>query len=131
LVLTCMISNRKSMFNKLRAKFAYKPDPQELQFINIIDDLLKHPKTTVVMTPLTDKYFVINESKHYYIKMQSPTIQFTNSKFSFAKTLNFKACDIILSKIHDMIEKDRQKIDDKIFTNETQMLNSVIDNLKK
>ena len=126
-----MISKRKSMFKKLRAKFAYKPDPQELQFINIVDDLLKHPKTTVVMTPLTDKYFVINEAKHYYIKMQSPTIQFTNSKFSFAKTLNFKACDIILSKIHAVIEKDRQKIEDKIFTNETQMLNSVIDNLKK
>ena len=50
------------MFKKLRAKFAYKPDLQETQFINIVDDLLKHPKTTVVMTPLTNKYFVINEA---------------------------------------------------------------------
>ena len=119
------------MFKKLRAKFAYKPDLQETQFINIVDDLLKHPKTTVVMTPLTNKYFVINESKHYYIKLQSPCIQFTNSKFSFAKSLNFKACDIITKMIHDVIEKDRQQIEDRIFTNEMSLLDSVIVNLKK
>ena len=121
----------KKLRTKIKAKFAYKPDARETQFINIVDSLLKDAKTTVVMTPLTDKYFVINESKHYYIKMQSPNIQFTNSKFSFAKTLNFKACDIILNKIHDVIEKDRQKIEDRIFTNETEMLDSVINNLKK
>jgi hypothetical protein len=126
-----MITKTRAMFKKLRAKFAYKPDLQETQFINIVDDLLKHPKTTVVMTPLTNKYFVINEAKHYYIKLQSPCIQFTNSKFSFAKSLNFKACDIITSKIHDVIEKDRQKIEDRIFTNEMTLLDSVIINLKK
>jgi len=119
------------MFKKLRAKFAYKPDAQECQFINIVEDLLQHPKTSIVMTPLSNKYFVINESKHYYIKMQSPMIQLTNSEFSFAKSLNFNACDIILNKLHTAIEKDRQKFEDRIFTNETEMLNRVIDNLKK
>jgi CYTH domain-containing protein len=119
------------MFKRLRKKFAYKPDFQETQFINIVDTLLKHPKTSVVMTPLSNKYFVINESKHYYIKLQSPNIQFTNSKFSFAKSLNFKACDIITKMIHDVIEKDRQQIEDRIFTNEKCMLDSVISNLNK
>ena len=41
--------------------FKYTPTTQEQQFIDIVDKLLQHPKTSIKMTPLTDKYFLINE----------------------------------------------------------------------
>ena len=50
----------KVMFKKL---FQYTPTAQEQQFIDIIAKLLDHPKTSLKMTPLTDKYFLINEQK--------------------------------------------------------------------
>jgi hypothetical protein len=35
------------------------------------------------MTPLTDKYFIINEQKHYYIMLKEDGIQITNLSFHF------------------------------------------------
>jgi len=109
--------------------FKYTPTPQEQQFVNIVDKLLAHPKTSLRMTPLTDKYFLINEQKHYYVLLKENGIQITNSKFSFAKSLHPKAYDIIISMIHDNMEKSRQTLEDKLFKNETDTLDAVLNSL--
>ena len=109
--------------------FKYTPTPHEQQFIDIVNKLLQHPKTTLRKTPLTDKYFLINEQKHYYVLLKENGIQITNSKFSFAKSLHPKAYDMIISVIHDHLETSRQALEDKLFVNETNMLNTVITNL--
>lgn len=114
------------MFKKY---FKYIPTPQEQQFIDIVAKLLEHPKTSLRMTPLTDKYFLINEQKHYYVLLKENGIQITNSKFSFAKSLHPKAYDVIISMIHDNMETSRQALEDRLFKNETIMLESVLSNL--
>ena len=114
------------MFKKF---FKYTPTPQEQQFIDIVNKLLLHPKTSLRMTPLTDKYFLINEQKHYYVLLKENGIQITNSKFSFAKSIHPKAYDVIISMIHDNMEASRQALEDRLFKNETDMLNTVITNL--
>ena len=114
------------MFKKL---FQYTPTAQEQQFIDIIAKLLDHPKTSLKMTPLTDKYFLINEQKHYYILLQNSGVQLTNSKFSFCKSLHPKAYDMVVKNIHDHIEINRQALEDKLFVNETNMLDTVLNNL--
>lgn len=109
--------------------FKYTPTQQEQQFIDIVNKLLQHPKTSLRMTPLTDKYFLINEQKHYYVLLKQNGIQITNSKFSFAKSLHPKAYDIIISMIHDNMEKSRQTLEDRLFKNETDTLDAVLSNL--
>ena len=109
--------------------FKYTPTPHEQQFIDIVNKLLQHPKTSLRMTPLTDKYFLINEQKHYYVLLKQNGIQITNSKFSFAKSLHEKAYDIIIKNIHAHIEENRQALEDKLFKNETDMLNAVLNTL--
>ena len=116
----------KVMFKKY---FKYTPTPQEQQFIDIISKLLEHPKTSLRMTPLTDKYFLINEQKHYYILLQNTGIQLTNTKFSFCKSLHPKAYDIVIENIHTHIEANRQALEAKLFKNETTMLDTVLNNL--
>lgn len=103
----------------------YKPTEQEQQFIDIVNDLLNHPDTVVRMTFCSRKYYLTNEKKHYYMKLQWPNIQVTNTKFSFCKTMHPKAYDMILDLVHDYIEKDRQALDDQIFENENKMLEQV------
>ena len=110
--------------------FKYTPTPQEQQFIDIVIKLLAHPKTSLKMTPLSDKYFIINEQKHYYILLKQTGIQLTNSKFSFSKSLHPKAYDNIIKNIHEHLENSRQELEDKLFVNETKMLNTVLLNLK-
>jgi len=114
------------MFKKL---FQYTPTAQEQQFIEIIAKLLDHPKTSLKMTPLTDKYFLINEQKHYYVLLQNSGVQLTNSKFSFCKSLHPKAYDMVVKNIHTHIEVNRQALEDKLFINETKMLDTVLNTL--
>lgn len=114
------------MFKKF---FKYTPTLQEQQFIDIVAKLLDHPKTSLKMTPLTDKYFLINEQKHYYILLRDSGIQLTNSKFSFSKSLHPKAYELIINNIHAHLENDRQILENKLFVNETNMLDTVLNNL--
>ena len=114
------------LFKKL---FKYKPTEQEQQFINIVNSLLEHPKTSLKMTPLTNKYFLINEQKHYYVLLKDSGIQLTNTKFSFAKSLHPKAYDMIIDNIHAHIESNRQALEDKLFKNETSMLEAVYNSI--
>ena len=109
--------------------FKYTPTSQEQQFIDIVAKLLEHPKTSLKMTPLTDKYFLINEQKHYYVLLKENGIQITNSKFSFAKSLHPKAYDMIINNIHAHMEENRQILEDKLFVNETNMLDTVLTSL--
>jgi len=109
--------------------FKYTPTHQEQQFIDIVDKLLAHPKTSLRMTPLTDKYFLINEQKHYYVLLKQNGIQITNSKFSFAKSLHEKAYDMIIKNIHTHMEENRQTLEDKLFKNETDTLDAVLTSL--
>ena len=109
--------------------FKYTPTPQEQQFIDIVNKLLLHPKTSLRMTPLTDKYFLINEQKHYYVLLKQTGIQITNSKFSFAKSLHEKAYEKIIKNIHAHMEENRQALEDKLFVNETNMLDTVLTSL--
>ena len=114
------------MFKKF---FKYTPTAQEQQFIDIVDKLLQHPKTSLRMTPVTDKYFLINEQKHYYVMLKEDGIQITNTKFSFSKSLHPKAYSIITGMIIDHIEQNRQILEDKLFKNEVNMLDTVLKNL--
>lgn len=109
--------------------FKYTPTSQEQQFIDIVAKLLDHPKTSLKMTPLTDKYFLINEQKHYYILLRDSGIQLTNSKFSFSKSLHPKAYELIINNIHAHLENDRQILENKLFVNETNMLDTVLNSL--
>ena len=109
--------------------FKYTPTQQEQQFIDIVNKLLLHPKTSLRMTPLTDKYFLINEEKNYYILLKENGIQLTNTKFSFCKSLHPKAYDVLISNIHSFIEEDRLLLEDKLFKKETAILEAVLTNL--
>ena len=115
------------MFKSL---FKHTPTDQEQQFITIVQELLKHPKTTIRMTPQTHKYYISNVQKHYEIMIKDSGIQITNSKFFCAKNLHPKTYNVIVELVHKVMEVDRQKSEDKIFKNETKMLESVISNLK-
>lgn len=108
----------------------HTPTEQEQQFIKIVQDLLKHPKTTIKMTPQTHKYYLSNVPKHYDVMIKDSGIQITNSKFSFAKNLHPKTYSMILNLVDEVMEIDRQKSEDKIFQNETKMLDKVLLNLR-
>ena len=108
----------------------YKPTEQETQFLNIIEKLLEHPKTSVKTSSFSSKYFLINEQKHYYVLLQPNVIQLTNSKFSLIKNVHQRAYDMMIDKINTHVSINRKQLEDTLFANETKILNNVIENLK-
>ena len=115
------------MFTKLKKQlFGYTPTHQESQFINIVENLLEHPKTSLKMSPVSNMYFIINDELHYYILIKDYGIQLTNTKFSFAKSIHPKAYDTLIETIHSYIESDRQALEAKIFKNESDILDKVL-----
>jgi hypothetical protein len=115
----------------LKKLFTYTPTEQEQQFIDVINELLENKGTILKMTPVSNKYFIINEEKHYYILLKECGIQITNTKFSISKILNSKAYDIIIKNIHSHIEKDRQNLENILFSNEKIILSNILENLEK
>jgi hypothetical protein len=109
------------MFNLL----SYKPTEQETHFIELISKMLKHPVTIVKTTPLSRKFFLVNEDLHYYVRITHQGIQITNSKFSFAKPLHEKVHKIIVDNVHEYLESECSSLDDKIFRNENDLLEEV------
>jgi len=118
------------MFSKLLSTwFKYIPTQQEQQFIDIVSKLLELPKTSLRMTPLTNKYFLVNEQQHIYVLLKDSGIQLTNTRFSFAKSIHPKAYDLIISKIHDHIEVNRQALEERLFKNETELLDLLLEKI--
>lgn len=111
-------------------RIKYKPTQQETQFLDIIEKLLDHPKTSVKTSSLSNKYFLINEQKHYYVLLQPNVVQITNSKFSLIKNVHHRAYDMMIDKVNAYITINRQQLEDKLFVNETKILKGVLDNLK-
>lgn len=120
-----MLNRFKKIFN------GYTPTEQEAQFISIVDGLLKHPKTSIKMTPLTDKYYLSNPKLHYWIMIKDSGIQINNSKFYCAKNIHPKAYNLIVSKVQEVMEVERQDFEDHIFKRESDMLNGVLGTLNK
>jgi len=113
----------KSLLNNL---FRYKPTEQEAQITELVDKLLSDSNTVAKMAPLTRKIFLTNEKIHYNVMLHGNYIQATNTKFSFTKPLHPKVFEGIMDKVFDHIEKDRGELEQRIFQNEKEMINSGI-----
>ena len=105
--------------------FKYKPTEQEVQLMELIDKMLAHPATEVKLTPLSKKNIIVNEELHYYILLKNNCMQVVNTKFTIIKNLHENAYEMIIDKLYQYVEDDRQKIEDLMFQNETCMLNEV------
>ena len=103
----------------------YKPNEQEIHFIELVEKMLKHPVTVVKTTPLSRKLFLVNEDLHYYVRISSQGIQVTNSKFSFAKPLHEKVHETIVKEIYEYLESECSSLDVKMFKNENDLLTEV------
>lgn len=110
--------------------FKYKPTEQEQQLIDLVDKMLGHPATEVKLTPLSKKNFIVNQELHYFILLKGSGMQVVNSKFTIIKTLHEKAYDMIMNRVYQYVEDDRQKVEDMMFQNETCMLNEVKNKLE-
>jgi hypothetical protein len=98
---------------------------KEKQLYSIIEGLLRHKDTNVLVCPSTGRYFIMNENFHYYSKIQINEIKVTNHRFYYVESIEQNFFKIISQLIDDYIKQDRDRIESEMFKNENQLLNDI------
>lgn len=100
----------------------YKPTIKEEQIKNIIQKLLDHPETIKLMDPLTSHYYLDNKQLEYFMLITYNFVKITNHKFYYTENISGKFGEELEKTVKAAISKDRKRIEEEMFKNETDLL---------
>ena len=100
----------------------YRPSQKEEQVKSIIEKLLAHPDTIKLMDPLTSHYYLDNKTLEYFMLVTYNFVKITNHKFYYTENISGKFGEDLEKTIKAAISKDRRRIEDEMFKNETDLL---------
>jgi len=117
------------MINFLKKKINFTP--KETQIINIVELILKHLDTTVLVDPTTDNYLIENKKLNYYIFIGDDHIQITNHKFYYTSKTGVKFAEKVIAIVLEYIHKDRDRRKNEMFINEEGLLSEIEFKIRK
>lgn len=103
----------------------YRPTAKEEQIQGILQKLLDHPETVKLMDPITNHYYLDNKSLEYFVLVTYDFVKITNHKFFYTENINGKFGSELEKTIRGAISKDRRRIEDEMFKNETDLLTKI------
>lgn len=103
----------------------YRPTAKEEQIQGILQKLLDHPETVKLMDPITNHYYLDNKSLEYFVLVTYDFVKITNHKFFYTENINGKFGTELEKVIRGAISKDRRRIEDEMFKNETDLLTKI------
>lgn len=103
----------------------YRPTVKEEQIQGILQKLLDHPETVKLMDPITNHYYLDNKALEYFVLVTYDFVKITNHKFFYTENINGKFGSELEKVIRGAISKDRRRIEDEMFKNETDLLTKI------
>jgi len=100
----------------------FKPSAKETQLTTIIDKLLDHPQTKLLMDPLREHFYLDNKGLNYFVLITNNIVKITNHKFYYTNEISGRFALELQSVVKSAISRDRQRIEDEMFKNETELL---------
>jgi hypothetical protein len=107
----------------------YRPTAKEEQIQGILQKLLDHPETVKLMDPITNHYYLDNKVLEYFVLISYDFVKITNHKFYYTENINGKFGIELEKVIRTAISKDRRRIEDEMFKNETDLLTKIDEKL--
>lgn len=100
---------------------------EEQKIKDCITNLLKKENTKVIMTPLSKKYFIINEEigLNVLIDGDAELVKTANHKFKYGWKFRQSFINQMIDIVIEWIENDRAKIEKDLFINEVNLLNDI------
>lgn len=98
------------------------PSAKEVQLQTIITNLLAHPKTNLLMDPLREHYYIDNKELSYFLLITDNMVKITNHKFYYTNEISGRFSTELMKVVKEAISKDRQRIEDEMFKNESELL---------
>ena len=121
------MNKTETLFSNLldRVKGKYVPNEKEQRIIDIVDELCKHSESDIKVAPLTQRYFIVNKTLEYWVRISEFEVTITNHKF----TLNYggtnKFHTLLADIISNTIEKARNEFEESVFQNEIELLDNI------
>jgi hypothetical protein len=98
---------------------------EEKSIYLLINKLIKKEKTDILIRPLSDIIHLQSEDKKYYFVIGPGKVKFTNHNYILDTHISDKFFMKIKNMIFSKIEKDRQDIEDRIFSSRLKILSKI------
>jgi len=120
------------MLNWLKDKIIpkYKPNEKEKLILDVVSNLCQHSDTDILMAPLSGRYYLINKTLEYWVRVYDNGITITNHKFTFSNTSPQVFQDMIVELVVNAIEKSRDEFETAVFQNELELLENIATSIK-
>ena len=103
----------------------YKMGETEVLISDIVNLMCDQEDTDFMMSPIVGKYYITNKRMEYYIVINDFHIAITNHKFSFERSISDKFSTIILRKVKECMNIDREAFEKEVFRNQLDLLSDI------
>lgn len=109
----------------------YQKDEKEILLEEIIEFLLSaYDDTECITAPISGTYYISNEKQGLWMKVWDEGLILANHMFSYNYKGDYKFMKILISKIHEFMERDRAQFEQTVFMNEVELLKQVKEKMK-
>lgn len=113
-------------------KMRQKPFDEEQDFLyKIVLEMSSSLNTSCSMAPDSERYYMVNLDYNYFIVLTYDFIRFTNHDHYIIRDFNQEYLGGLILKVRKRIERDHEKLEKKMSTNEIFLLNKILKNLKE
>lgn len=106
-------------------KPVYKMGETEQLISDIVNLMCEQKDTDFMMAPISNKYYISNRRMEYYIVLNDFFIAITNHKFSFERSISSNFSSILIKRVHQSMDTDRQAFEKEVFRNQLDLLGDI------
>ena len=103
----------------------YKLGETEQLLLDIVNLMCEQEDTDFMMAPTVGKYYVSNRRMEYYIVINDFGIAITNHKFSFERSISSNFSTILINRVQQSMDIDREAFEKDVFRNQLDLLSDI------
>ena len=112
------------------AQVPEKKSEYERDAINISKKLIKKSDTVLLLTPISGKRYITNESQQISIILSSSSVQIINHTYSYTVFLSDKEWQKLLDVFNEEVESRRKVLEAEITSNIKHSLQNILVNIR-
>lgn len=112
------------------AQVPEKKSEYERDAINISKKLIKKSDTVLLLTPISGKRYITNESQQISIILSSSSVQIINHTYSYTVFLSDKEWQKLLDVFNEEVEARRKVLEAEITSNIKHSLQNILVNIR-
>lgn len=106
-----------------------KRSSYELECMIICKKMIRRPDSVLLLTPLTNKRYIKNDSLSIFITIDGGIINVINHKYSYIVPMSERTMKEVTDMFNSTVENQRKKMEEEITSNIKHSLRDISDSL--